>query len=93
MDQNLTNEDIIENLEADFDSFLARKDYDSARTVEDNVVSLGNFELAYKLCMKRCAAIMKDRMTLPAGYGEEKSVLEVMNSAVSATLSNEERVW
>lgn len=67
-----TNQDIIEAAEGDFMGFLEEKDWDSANLVIDNLADMKEYPKALELCMKRCAAIMKDRMTLPADYGEEK---------------------
>lgn len=74
------NTDILEAAEGDFYGFLKEKDYDSCNLIIDNLFELKEFEKGLELCMKRCAAIMKDRMTVPAGYGEEKSPMETVVS-------------
>lgn len=59
-------------LEGDFHGFLEEKNWEAANVIIDNLAELKEFQKGLELCMKRCAAIMKDRMTLPSEYGEEK---------------------
>lgn len=58
-------------LEGDFYGFLEEKNWDAANVIIDNLAELNEFEKGLELCMKRCAAIMKDCMTVPADYGEK----------------------
>lgn len=57
-------------LEGDFYGFLEEKNWDAANVIIDNLAELKEFEKGLEFCMKRCAAIMKDRMILSANYGE-----------------------
>lgn len=69
----LLNERYLEDMVADFDTLLSAKEWDACNAIINEVAySYKKYEKALELCVKRCAAIMKDRMTVPAGYGEEK---------------------
>ena len=57
----------------DFESFLEKRDYEQCNAVIDNVAELKDYPVALGMCRAMCRQQMKDRMTLPADYGDEKA--------------------
>lgn len=67
-DQDTNNEAILENIEADFDSFLARQEFSNCEAVIDNLRDMKKFEKGIELAKRLAAA----RMRVPTDYGFQK---------------------
>lgn len=65
------NTEILENIEADFQSFLDRGEYEDAEVAIDNLKELGKYEKAVELLQRLARARMRKNMILPADYGED----------------------
>lgn len=66
-DQDITNEEILENAEADFDSFLARREFSNCEAVIDNLRDMKKFEKGIELAKRLAAAHMR----VPESFREE----------------------
>lgn len=75
IDQDTTNELILEDLVADFDGFLKERRWDDCNAIIDNLGDMGEYTKGIELAKRLCAA----KLRVPDGYGDE---LEDFNDAL-----------
>lgn len=79
IDQDTTNETILESIEGDFDTFLGNRDWEGCNVVIDNLRDMGKYEKAKQLLVRLHAR----KMTVPADYGEGDYDRGVMDGKVT----------
>lgn len=70
-DTDVLNEQILEDLVADFDTFLYQRDFKNCDAVIDNLRDLGKYEKGIELAKRLTAA----KMRLPDDYGLQEETL------------------
>lgn len=88
-DVDIHNEQVIEDMVADFDIFLREQYWDGCNAIIDNLRDLGEYTKGIELAKRLTAR----KMTVPADYGEEKNLrtLDEQIDAVSEWDSPAER--
>lgn len=92
-DVDIHNEQVLEDLVTDFDSFLRKRNWDNCNAIIDNLRDMKQYELGIQLAKRLCAA----KMTIPADYGEENVSFREEDNPLKDTkvegYEEEQEIW